>query len=89
MRDEPDVQRVSVGGFGLEGRLEEFDVARHEGTRTGTTTRYRRHLEMVACTDLSSQRSTTWPRICPICSSRVKKLCREMSASTGAVVEES
>ena len=34
-RGEPEVQRVSVGGFGLEGRLEELDVAKHKGRGQG------------------------------------------------------
>ena len=35
VRSESEVQRVSVGGFGLGERLEELDVARHEGRGQG------------------------------------------------------
>ena len=35
VQGEPEVQRVSVGGFGLEGRLEELDVAMHKGRGQG------------------------------------------------------
>ena len=30
MRGEPEVQRVNVGGFGFEGRLEVLDVTRDD-----------------------------------------------------------
>ena len=35
VRGEPEVQSVSVERFGLEGRVEELDVAMHEGRGQG------------------------------------------------------